>query len=189
MQICQSGTTCVATGEDRRLGDFFTNAVDERGCAIIASGDTMSPDPVTGGDRNVSLPIFIRQTAGPRLIGEGDCSGKPQPVPGTPAKPAVKPTQPPKAGVPLPSNRRCTSRRRFPIRLRAPKGQRLRSAKVYVNGKKVKVRKVKGRLTAMVDLRGLRKSRYVVKVVAVTGQGRSVTSQRRYRTCTPKKRR
>lgn len=188
-QICQRGTTCVATGEDRRLGDFFTNAVDERGCVIIASGDTMNPDPVTGGDRNVALPIFIRQTAGPRLIGEGDCSGRPQPVPGAPGKPGARPAQPPAAGVPLPSARRCTSRRRFAIRLRAPKGQKLRSAKVYVNGKRVKVRRKKGRLTAIVDLRGLRKQRYVVKVVALTGQGRTVTSQRRYRTCTPKKRR
>jgi hypothetical protein len=190
-QICQNGTTCVATGQDRRLGDFFTNAIDERGCAIIASGDTNNPDPVTGGQRNVSLPLFIRQASGPRLIGEGDCSGKPQPVPGTPATPTtpgVTPTQAPAAGVPLPSARRCTSRRKFPIRLRAPKGQRLRSAKVYVDGKKVKVRKSKGRLTATVDLRGLKKSRYTVKVVAVTGQGRTVISQRRYRTCFPKRR-
>ena len=186
-QICQSGTSCVATGADRRLGDFFTNAVDERGCAIIASGDTMKPDPVTGGDRNVALPIFIRQTAGPRLIGLGDCSDTPEPV--APPRPAVRPVQPPAAGVPLPGNRRCTSRRRFPIRLRAPEGQRLRSAKVYVNGRKVRVRKVQGRLTATIDLRGLRRSRYVVKVVAVTGQGRRVVSQRRYRTCTPNKRR
>ena len=39
--VCQGGTTCVATGQDRRLGDYFTNAVDQRGCVIIASGDTM----------------------------------------------------------------------------------------------------------------------------------------------------
>ena len=187
-QICQNGTTCVATGEDRRLGDFFTNAIDERGCVVIASGDTNNPDPVTGGQRNVALPIFIRQSAGPRLIGSGDCSGRPQPVPGAPAAPNVTPTQPPAAGVRLPSARRCTSRRRFSIRLRAPRGQRLKSAKVYVNGKRVKVRRSKGRLTAIVDLRGLKKSRYIVKVVAITGQGRSVVSQRRYRTCFPKRR-
>jgi hypothetical protein len=178
-QICQSGTTCVATGEDRRLGDFFTNAIDERGCAIIASGDTNNLDPVTGGQRNVSLPLFIRQAAGPRLIGEGDCSGKPQTVSGA---------QPTSAGVPLPSNRRCTSRRRFPIRLVAPRGQQLRSATVTVNGKKAKVRKSGGRLVATVDLRKLVKGRYTVRVVAITGQGRRVVSQRRYRTCTPKPR-
>jgi len=35
--LCQNGTLCVATGEDRRLGDFFTNAVDERGCVLVAT--------------------------------------------------------------------------------------------------------------------------------------------------------
>ena len=72
--ICQNGTTCVATGEDRRLGDFFTNAVDERGCVLVATGDTTQPDPITGGQRSTSLPLFIRQVAGPRLVGKGDCS-------------------------------------------------------------------------------------------------------------------
>jgi hypothetical protein len=177
--ICQSGTTCVATGEDRRLGDFFTNAIDERGCAIIASGDTMLKDSITGGERNVSAPLYIRQATGPRLIGSGNCSGKATPASGGRAVP----------GVPLPSARRCTSRRRFGIRLRAPKGQTLDSAKVYVNGKRVKVRRSGGRLRAIVDLRGLKKARYTVKIVAITGQGRRVVSHRRYRTCTPKPKR
>jgi hypothetical protein len=181
-QICQNGTTCVATGEDRRLGDFFTNAIDERGCVIIASGDTMIKDPVTGGERNVSAPLFIRQATGPRLIGSGNCSGQPEPAT-PPAKPGKPVTNPPSAGVPLPSNKRCTSARRFRIRLRAPKGQTLASAKVYVSGKRVRVARRAGRLTAIVDLRGLRKRAYSVKIVAVTGQGRSVTSSRRYHTC------
>jgi hypothetical protein len=72
--ICQNGTTCVATGEDRRLGDFFTNAVDERGCVLVATGDTTQPDPITGGERSTSLPLFVRQVSGPRLVGKGDCS-------------------------------------------------------------------------------------------------------------------
>jgi hypothetical protein len=75
--ICQSGTTCVATGEDRRLGDFFTNAIDERGCVIIGTGDTTTKDPVTGGERNIALPLFLRQTSGPALRRGGDCSGAP----------------------------------------------------------------------------------------------------------------
>jgi hypothetical protein len=63
----------VATGEDRRLGDFFTNAIDQRGCVLIASADTLQPDPVTGGPRPISLPILLRQTSGPKLIGKGSC--------------------------------------------------------------------------------------------------------------------
>jgi hypothetical protein len=76
--VCQGGTTCVATGQDRRLGDYFTNAIDQRGCVIIASGDTTQTDPVTGNQRPTSLPIFIRQSSGPPLYsgkGTGDCSG------------------------------------------------------------------------------------------------------------------
>ena len=182
-QICQNGTTCVATGEDRRLGDFFTNAIDERGCVVIASGDTMKKDPVTGAERNVAAPIFIRQATGPRLIGAGNCSGNPDPLP--PASGPTTARTPPGAGVPLPSNRRCTSVRRFRIRLRAPKGQTLASARVFVNGKRARVTRRGGRLTAIVDLRGLRKRAYKIKIVAVTGQGRQVTSSRRYHTCRP----
>src|SRR5439155_5691578 len=33
--VCQGGTTCVATGQDRRLGDFFTNALDARRCVLV----------------------------------------------------------------------------------------------------------------------------------------------------------
>jgi hypothetical protein len=70
--VCQGGTTCVATGQDRRLGDFFTNAVDARGCVVIASGDTRIKDEL-GGPLPTSRPILIRQNAGPALAGGGDC--------------------------------------------------------------------------------------------------------------------
>src|SRR3954451_12133198 len=76
--VCQGGTTCVATGQDRRLGDYFTNAIDQRGCVIIASGDTTQTDPITANQRPTSLPIFIRQSSGPPLYtgsGTGDCAG------------------------------------------------------------------------------------------------------------------
>jgi len=72
--ICDSGTTCVATGQDRRLGDYFTNSIDARGCVIIASGDTTVPDPVTGGPRATSLPIFIKQITGPSLTTGKSCA-------------------------------------------------------------------------------------------------------------------
>jgi hypothetical protein len=71
--ICQGGTTCVVTGKDRRLGDYFTNALDARGCVMIATADTMLKDPLTGADFPTSRPLFIRQNAGPRLRGTGSC--------------------------------------------------------------------------------------------------------------------
>jgi hypothetical protein len=72
--VCQGGTTCVATGQDRRLGDYFTNALDARGCVLIATGDTRLVDPTTGGTYPTARPLFIRQDGGQRLIGSGTCS-------------------------------------------------------------------------------------------------------------------
>ena len=72
--VCQGGTLCVATGQDRRLGDYFTNVLDGRGCVLIATGDTRLMDPTTGGPLPTARPLFIRQNGGPRLIGSGSCS-------------------------------------------------------------------------------------------------------------------
>ncbi len=71
---CQGGTTCVVTGQDRRLGDYFTNALDARGCVLIATGDTLLKDPTTGSTYPTARPLFIRQNGGPRLIGSGNCT-------------------------------------------------------------------------------------------------------------------
>jgi hypothetical protein len=72
--VCQGGTTCVATGQDRRLGDYFTNALDARGCVLISTADTRLVDPTTGGPLPTARPLFLRQNGGPRLIGTGTCS-------------------------------------------------------------------------------------------------------------------
>jgi beta-glucosidase len=80
------------------------------------------------------------------------------------------------------SSGRCASRRHFRIRLRAPRGERLVSARVYVNGHRVRVLRGR-RLRAVIDLRGLPKRRVTVRVVARTRKGRRVTETRRYRTC------
>jgi len=85
----------------------------------------------------------------------------------------------------LPSARRCVSRRNFSIRLR-PRRDRLRSARVSVNGKRVKVLRGR-RLRARIDLRGLPKGQIVVRIVARTTKGRTVREQRRYRTCIPRR--
>jgi hypothetical protein len=71
--VCQGGTGCVVTGKDRRLGDYFTNALDARGCVMIATADTMLKDPTTGMDYPTSRPLFIRQNAGPALRGKATC--------------------------------------------------------------------------------------------------------------------
>jgi hypothetical protein len=65
--ICQSGTTCVATGQDRRLGDYFTDALDKNGCVLIATGDTDMVDSTTGGQLSLSRPVTLEQASGPSL--------------------------------------------------------------------------------------------------------------------------
>jgi ABC-2 type transport system ATP-binding protein len=93
------------------------------------------------------------------------------------------------SGSVLGGSRTCLSRRRFAIRLRAPRGQRLRSARVTVGGKRVKVQRRRGRLRAIVDLRGRVKTSVRVVVVARPTKGRRVRETRVYRTCTPRARR
>ena len=88
----------------------------------------------------------------------------------------------------LPGTHRCRSRRHFRIHLRAPHGVRLRSATIMVAGRRVKA--LHGpRLHARVDLRGLPKGRYRVRIVARTTTGRRLVSVRTYRTCAPKPKR
>ena len=90
----------------------------------------------------------------------------------------------------LPTSRRCLSRRRFEIRVKRGRGKaRLRSAKVWVNGKRVKVRRRAGRLRAVVDLRKRTKQRVTVRIVARTRSGKVLRDKRVYRTCTKKRKR
>jgi dienelactone hydrolase len=84
------------------------------------------------------------------------------------------------AGATLPASRSCRSRRAFTIRLRAPRGDRLRRVTVTVNGRRAKTVR---RSRARIDLRGLPRTTARVKVVVRTAKGKRVVTQRRYRTC------
>jgi hypothetical protein len=71
----------------------------------------------------------------------------------------------------------------FTIHIR-PTQRRLRSARVTVDGKGVAVRATRnGRLAARVDLRGLRKGTYRVRISAKDAAGRHIRGTRTYRTC------
>jgi alpha-D-xyloside xylohydrolase len=83
----------------------------------------------------------------------------------------------------LPSARRCTSRRAFRIRL----DRRLRSARVLVDGRRVRVRKRGGRLVARVVLRGKRRGTYRVRVTGRLRSGQRISRVRTYRTCVPRR--
>jgi hypothetical protein len=78
------------------------------------------------------------------------------------------------------------SRRNFTIRLRRPRGVTIDRARVRVNKKRVRVRRVRGRFTARVDLRGFPKARFTVRIRIFTESGRTLDGRRRYRTCAPR---
>jgi hypothetical protein len=107
------------------------------------------------------------------------------PAPAASAKPATakKPTL--NAIAVLPCTRKCVSRRKFRIRLRHPRGARLKSVLVRVNGERVATRRGK-RVTAPVNLRGLPKGRFKVRITITLVDGRTINGTRRYRTCTKK---
>ncbi len=90
------------------------------------------------------------------------------------------------ATLPAQGKKKCLSKRSFRIRLKEPKGDALDSAKVFVNGKLVRTIK-RDRITAPVNLTGLPKGRYTVKITAKTVLGKTISGTRKYRTCTPKK--
>jgi hypothetical protein len=79
----------------------------------------------------------------------------------------------------------CTSRRSVRVRIRAPKGAKVRSITIYVNGRRT--RRVRGhRKYVRVTLRGRRRAKVrVVAVVRAVRDGRRVTRRSRhtYRTC------
>jgi hypothetical protein len=104
--------------------------------------------------------------------------------------PAVKPA--PAAQQPAPAAsggvlgtqaKSCSSRRTFRIKLRN-RGQKVVKATVIVNGKRVKVLRGK-RLTSRVDLRGLPKGRFSVRITLKLANGKTISGVRRYYTCRP----
>ena len=79
--------------------------------------------------------------------------------------------------------RSCVSRRSFRIRLRNRRQPVVRAV-VRVNGKRVAVRRGR-RLTSTINLRGLPRGRFTVRITLTLADGREITGVRRYRTCVP----
>ena len=173
--ICTLGVLCTG---GRQLLDFTTAATEPKtGCpAYVYGGDSK-------GAGSAAAPYFVRQIGGPCLNSATPSStGATQSgTTGLPQSPA------PSLGLPRP-RRGCLSRRLFRIHLRAPAGERLRSAAVFVRDHRVRVSRRSGRLTAIVDLRRAPRGRFSVRVSARTVSGRRVSERRTYRTCTPRRR-
>jgi hypothetical protein len=108
------------------------------------------------------------------------------PPPTTPpvTKPPIETVAPQAVG--LPSAKVCVSGRHFTIHLRKVRGEKVVSARVFVKGKAV--RTIKGKqLTAAIDLRGLPRGKFVVRIVVTTVSGKRFAGKRTYHTCTGRK--
>ena len=81
------------------------------------------------------------------------------------------------------SGRTCLSRRRFTAHFQVPHGVRVTSARLKIAGRRFRVHAGKRLLTAVVDLRRLRKGTYKLTLRARTSRGQPLTASRRYRTC------
>lgn len=111
----------------------------------------------------------------------------PAPPAATPPTEPVTPVTPataPSVANPLPLARRCVSRRRFTIHLRVPAGAQVARAVVSVNRRRVRVVRA-DRLRARVNLTGLPKGRFTVRITLVLRDGRTLSGTRAYRTCAP----
>jgi hypothetical protein len=176
---------------------LFVNRTDGNITRVNFAGETVKYEPVmTGGSRGDFVAVgpdrclYAVQTD--RVIkvtaADGTCTLQPTTTASERTTPTNTKSGPPASSyIKLPSNRRCLSRRRLRIRLVRHKGVTFVSARISVNGRRVKT--VRGRkLRLPIDLRGLPKGRYRVTVSVRTSRGRTITVSRRYRTCTPKPR-
>jgi triacylglycerol esterase/lipase EstA (alpha/beta hydrolase family) len=74
----------------------------------------------------------------------------------------------------------CASRRRFTVHVPAILRHRVA---VTLNGRALRLRRAKGGLSVVVDLRGRRAGRVTLRIRGRTASGRAVTRIHRYRTC------
>ena len=86
----------------------------------------------------------------------------------------------------LPSSRACLSRRAFVVHPRIPRGAKLLSATVFINGNLTKRVKF-GKKVSFVNLRNLPKGTFTVAIIVTTRSGQTFQDHRRYHTCRPKK--
>ena len=107
------------------------------------------------------------------------------PTPPVVIEPPVVAAPPVVAEPPVVVTAQCKSRRHFTIRLIERRERLIRSAKVFVHGRRVAVmrRRSDHRLVAVVDLRGLPKGTYRVVIKARLRNGHRARWVRSYRTC------
>jgi hypothetical protein len=89
--------------------------------------------------------------------------------------------------VTLPTNRKCLSRRSFQIHFKDPRYDPLRQAFVMVAGHRVRATRQGTLFAATVDLRGLPRGTFTVRIRITTVLGRHLSGSRTYHTCVPRR--
>ncbi len=195
-----SGTLVDVQG---MTGAVAVSAGDRHTCALLAGGAVscwgygVTGRLGNGVMANSNTPVAVQGLTGP------DLTPPAPPVPPVTAPPAppvpapVTAPRPPAAPAPkavaitqiatLPTTKACVSRRKFPIRMRNVKKNKVVRAEIKLNRKQV--RSVTGKALGLpIDLRGLPKGRFTVEIITTDSAGRRVVGKRTYRTCAPRKR-
>ena len=151
------------------IGDFLDVEVAPDGTVVAAHVDSC---PADGGRTctafEVHLPrgeaVMGQLVGGPPLVGTIAEQTPAVTLPSPPATPACRPRKP------------------LRVRLHRPRRGRIESARVYVDGRRVK--SLRGRrIPRTVTLRRLPVGKAIVKVVVRSTTGRAVTRSAAYRTC------
>ncbi|MGO9759967.1 MAG: hypothetical protein ACLP1Q_01740 [Solirubrobacteraceae bacterium] len=88
--------------------------------------------------------------------------------------------------VSLPSNKQCVSRRVFQIHLKDPTYDPLKEVVVTLSRRKVTVRRHGNAFVATIDLKGLPRGTFTVKISVTTVLGHHLSGHRTYHTCATK---
>jgi sugar lactone lactonase YvrE len=150
------GRQTIFSGGSR--GDFV--AVDSHGCLYITQRDRVVRIDTPGAGCNLA----------PSTPGAQAGAGPPGITIDT---------------LPTPRSRmrKCLTRNVLVVRVRQRGRVRLRSVRVFVNGKPRRTLRHR-RITAPIVIRPLPRGTFTVKLVARTTKGRKLTAKRRYRNCT-----
>ena len=85
--------------------------------------------------------------------------------------------------VSLPANTRCVSRRTFQIHLRDPRYDPFKEVVVALGSRKVTVKRRGNVFVSTIDLRGLPRGAFTVRIRAITVLGHHLAGSRTYHTC------
>jgi hypothetical protein len=163
-----TGTVDNDGSGNTQTNDGDNDADDTNGVDNDGSGNTQTNDGDNDADDTATATTATTVTVGPNGIKAGALSG----VAGSKTVKVA-----------------CASRRAFIIHIRRQHGTTLRSATVFLNGRKIRTVKGAGHLAAGIRLTGLPKGTFRVKITAVTSSGKALHGARTYHTCVPHRKR